>query len=483
MEGGLPYMSIFLVLAIALISFFLFKERMKSSPQTPKLPPGSMGWPYLGETLQLFSQNPHAFFHTRHKKFGEIFKTHILGCPSIMLACPEAARFVLVTDAHLFKPSYPKSKEELIGRWAVFFHQGGYHTRMRKLVQSSLSLDVIRNLLPAIEAIAISILDSWCVHDRVINTFHEIKKFTFDVAVLSIFGELDCKYGEQLKKNYFTLDKGYNCFPINLPGTLYRRAFMARRRLSQILSDIISDRREKRILNKNLLSSLLNFKDENGETLNNDQIADNIIGVLFAAQDTTASVLTWVLKYIHDDPKLLEAIKMEQKAVYESNDGGSRPLTWAQTRNMPLTQRVVMESLRMSSIISFTYREAVEDVEYNGILIPKGWKVLPLFRIIHHNPDFFTDPEKFDPSRFEVGQKPNTFIPFGNGSHACPGNEVAKLEMLILIHHLVNKYRWEVVGDNGGVQYDPFPVPKKGLSAKFWKVSGDQGHGVTPAYC
>lgn len=122
------------------------------------------------------------------------------------------------------------------------------------------------------------------------------------------------------------------------------------------------------MVDKGLLGHLLNFKDVKGQTLTEDQIADNIIGVLFAAHDTTASVITWILKFLHDDPKLLEAVKVinhtissviimeksiclildflplslqtEQKAIYESNNRGKNPLTWAQKRNMPLTHRV-----------------------------------------------------------------------------------------------------------------------------------------------
>ena len=73
---------------------------------------------------------------------------------------------------------------------------------------------------------------------------------------------------------------------------------------------MIYEREEKKIVEKDLLGQLLNFKDEKGQTLTKDQISDNIIGVLFAAQDTTASVLTWILKYLHDDQKLLEAVKV-----------------------------------------------------------------------------------------------------------------------------------------------------------------------------
>ncbi|KAH7567424.1 hypothetical protein ACOSQ2_010995 [Xanthoceras sorbifolium] len=466
--GGIFLYVFFFVLALSSYIFFRRDKREPSKRTKLKLPPGSMGWPFIGETLQLYSQDPNVFFASKQKRYGEIFKTHILGCPCVMLASPEAARFVLVKQAHLFKPTYPKSKERLIGPSALFFHQGDYHLRLRKLVQGSLSLDAIRNFVADIEAAAASALDSWA-GGRVINTFHGMKKFSFEVGILAIFGQLKDHYIQELKKNYCILDKGYNSFPTNIPGTPYRKAVQARKRLSQILSDIIRERREKKLLEKNLLGCLLNSQDEKGQVLTEDQIADNIIGVLFAAQDTTASVMTWIVKYLHDNPKLLEAVKAEQKTIRRTNEENNQPLSWSQTRKMPTTYKVILESLRMASIISFTFREAVADVEYKGYLIPKGWKVMPLFRNIHHNPEFFTDPQKFDPSRFEVSPKPNTFMPFGCGVHACPGNELAKLEMLVLVHHLASKFRWEVVGSENGIQYGPFPVPLQGLPARFWK--------------
>lgn len=76
------------------------------------------------------------------------------------------------------------------------------------------------------------------------------------------------------------------------------------------MSQIICERKEKKTLQKDLLGDLLNFQDEKGQTLTEDQISDNIIGILFAAQDTTASALTWILKYLHDNPKILEAVKV-----------------------------------------------------------------------------------------------------------------------------------------------------------------------------
>ncbi|KAF3591755.1 hypothetical protein DY000_02025532 [Brassica cretica] len=150
-------------------------KRKKKKNSTCKLPPGSMGWPYLGETLQLYSQDPNVFFTSKQKSYGDIFKTRILGYPCVMLASPEAARFVLVTHAHMFKPMYPRSKERLIGPSALFFHQGDYHAYLRKLVQSSLYPETIRKLIPDIEHIALSSLQS-LANMHIVSTYQEMKK-------------------------------------------------------------------------------------------------------------------------------------------------------------------------------------------------------------------------------------------------------------------------------------------------------------------
>ncbi|KAG4980599.1 hypothetical protein JHK82_033843 [Glycine max] len=210
---------------------------------------------------------------------------------------------------------------------------------LRKLVQRSLSLEALRNLVPHIEALALSAMNSWGGDGQVINTFKEMKMFSFEVGILTVFGHLEPRLREELKKNYRIVDNGYKSFPMCIPRTQYQKALLARRRLSKIICDIICERKEKKLFERDLLSCLLNWKGEGGEVLSDDQIADNIIGVLFAAQDTTASAMTWVVKYLHDEPKLLESVKAEQKAIHKSNEG-NLPLSWDQTRNMRITHKV-----------------------------------------------------------------------------------------------------------------------------------------------
>ncbi|GER28187.1 cytochrome P450 [Striga asiatica] len=391
--------------------------------------------------------------------YGAIFKSHILGCPCVMISSPEAAKMVLVSRAHLFKPTFPASKERMLGKQAIFFHQGEYHAKLRKLVSRAFMPDSIKAMIPNIESFALSSLESW--EDRLITTYQEMKTYTFNVALLSIFGKDEVLYREDLKRCYYELEKGYNSMPVNLPGTLFYKAIRARKEMAKILANILTLRREMKQSHSDLLGSFM----EDSEGLSDEQIADNVIGVIFAARDTTSTILTWIFKFLAENPSVLEAVTEEQEALikWKEDCGESSGLSWADTKRMPKTSRVIQETLRVASILSFTFREAVEDIEFEGYLIPKGWKVLPLFRNIHHNPNHFLEPEKFDPSRFEVAPKPNTFMPFGSGSHSCPGNELAKVEILVLLHHLTTKYRWAVVGPQDGIQYGPFPLPKNGL--------------------
>ena len=126
------------------------------------------------------------------------------------------------------------------------------------------------------------------------------------------------RYIEELKQCYLTLEKGYNSMPVNLPGTLFHKAMKTRKRLGAIVAHIISARRERQ-RGSDLLASFLDDR----EALTDDQIADNVIGVIFAARDTTASVLTWMVKFLGDHPSVLKAV-----IVSTHRGSGSSPQTF-----------------------------------------------------------------------------------------------------------------------------------------------------------
>lgn len=366
----LSIMLCFFTSILFIVLFRIFIKSFVSKRHDLPLPPGSMGWPYIGETFQLYSQDPNVFFASKIKRYGSMFKSHILGCPCVMISSPEAAKFVL-NKAQLFKPTFPASKERMLGKQAIFFHQGEYHANLRRLVLRTFMPEAIRNIVPDIESIAEDSLKS--MEGRLITTFLEMKTFTFNVALLSIFGKDEIHYREQLKQCYYTLEKGYNSMPINLPGTLFHKAMKARKELAQILAQIISSRREKKEEYKDLLGS---FMDEKSG-LSDEQIADNVIGVIFAARDTTASVLTWIVKYLGENISVLESVIEEQESILKSKkeNGEEKGLNWEDTKKMVITSRVIQETLRVASILSFTFREAVEDVEYQGQYYSKSYMI------------------------------------------------------------------------------------------------------------
>nr|GEW15744.1 abscisic acid 8'-hydroxylase 2-like [Tanacetum cinerariifolium] len=370
-----PFLG-FLLLVTFVFSFIKWRGGVAKNGNR-RLPPGSMGWPYIGETLGLYTQNPNSFFSKRQTRYGNIFKSHILGCPCVMISSPEVAKIVLV----------------------------------RSILPSA-----IKGLVHKIEGIVLNLLPTW-VNTNTLNTLSEMKKYSYEVAMISIFGKkLEVDEMEGLKHLYLCIEKGYNSMPLDLPGTPFKKAMKARKLLNVRLRKMIEERQENEDLGGGLLGVLLGLKGENHDSLSVYRLL--IIGVIFAAHDTTASALTWLLKYLHDHPHLLDAVKMEQEAIKCQRLETNRGITWDDTRHMPVTTQVLQETLRTASIISFTFREAVEDVEIEGFLIPRGWKVLPLFRTIHYSSDFFPDPDKFDPSRFKVAPRANTFMPFGNGAHS-----------------------------------------------------------------
>lgn len=114
-----------------------------------------------------------------------------------MISSPEAAKFVLVTRAHLFKPTFPASKERMLGKQAIFFHQGDYHLKLRKLVLRAFTPEAIKSIVPDIEAIAKASLSSWEAQAE-INAFQEMKTVSQSVSsldlVLVVVPQLECVF-------------------------------------------------------------------------------------------------------------------------------------------------------------------------------------------------------------------------------------------------------------------------------------------------
>lgn len=135
-------------------------------------------------------------------------------------------------------------------------------------------------------------------------------------------------------------------------------------------------------------------------------------------------------------------------------------LTLKDIREIEYLSKVIDETLRLITFSLMVFREAKTDVKISGYTIPKGWKVLAWFRSIHLDPEIYPNPKEFDPSRWDdYNAKAGTFLPFGAGSRLCPGNDLAKLEISIFLHHFLLNYQLERLNPESKIRYLPHTRP------------------------
>uniref|UniRef100_A0A453Q0F0 Cytochrome P450 716B1 n=1 Tax=Aegilops tauschii subsp. strangulata TaxID=200361 RepID=A0A453Q0F0_AEGTS len=147
--------------------------------------------------------------------------------------------------------------------------------------------------------------------------------------------------------------------------------------------------------------------------------------------------------------------------------GDGEALAWEDLTKMKLTWRVAQEILRVVPPIFGSFRRALEDVEFDGYLIPKGWQVFWTANVTHMDASIFHEPARFDPSRFEnqaaSAAPPCSFVAFRGGPRICPGIEFSRIETLVTMHHLVRQFRWKLCCKENTFVRDPMPSPLRGL--------------------
>ncbi|CAK9238653.1 unnamed protein product [Sphagnum troendelagicum] len=219
---------------------------------------------------------------------------------------------------------------------------------------------------------------------------------------------------------------------------------------------------------QDLLSILINTPNDQGHLAANEEIKDNILVFLSTGHDTTSSTLAVVLKYLFLNQHCLQEVIKEQKKIAMEKVGDL--LCWDDTRKMKYMWQVIQETMRIQPILTFATRETLKEVQYGGFTIPKGWKLAWSGPRSHLSPQFFPNPERFDPSHFGgTGPQRFTYLPFGGGLRICPGSEVARIEMVVFLHHLVLNYEWSMIDPFEKMTMKPFPTFQKGLRLRIHK--------------
>ncbi|WMV48976.1 hypothetical protein MTR67_042361 [Solanum verrucosum] len=453
--------------------FFTIKFNSKKF----NLPPGDMGWPLVGNMLfflQSFKDgNLGSFFSYYVTRFGEggMYKTFMFGKPSIIMTKVEISRKIFMDDEN-YDRGMPNYILKILGQAQV----GGFTReeskslhRMTALIKSDISL--LSNYFDFAKEIVKKSFEKLVDMEEPIDVLLAIKRPAFDVLMRILIGDgVDNAMVNILFEETIYLFHGCHGLPFNIPGSAYNRGLKARRAMAKIYQYILDER--KVMIGKNktreksniLLDMMLNTQDGDGG-FNDEKIIAMLVSYTFAGFESVALVASTAIMYLENHPHFLDKAKEEQEDIVKRRSSPNEGLNFHEIKEMKYLSNVINESLRIATAKTIFFREARNTININGYTIPKGWKFLSFSWNYHMDPRTYVRPKEFNPSRWDdLKTKPASFLPFGVGPKMCPGANLARLEVSVILHYFLLNYRVEQVNPESKIE------PPRNCLVKFKKI-------------
>lgn len=381
--------------------------------RTRPLPPGTLGLPFLGETLP-FLRDPVAFLERRAREHGAVFKTRILGDPVVCLVGPEAVAFLYEERWFERASGSPPHFKEVFGELAVVFKDGADHRRTRRLLAQAFSPQALDGYRDLVDRIVARHVARWAEGGE-LRGVEAIGALCFAVAD-SLFGGADPEKDDPRTAALFeTFLRGLLALPIDLPGTTWHRAMRARDALRAHVGAKVDGYRPSG--QRHLLARLQEARDEDGRGLTPAEVKTECLHFYSAAFAPVRAAACNLLVALAQHPAALE----KARAAARSGD-------------LEYIDRVTREARRRYPTVPSTFFARVkEDCEFNGYRIPRGWKAVAALPASMRVPAAYGEPDRFDPERFapergELARTPPAYLPHGGGprdGHRCAGEALA----------------------------------------------------------
>ncbi|KAM0921986.1 hypothetical protein ACQ4PT_006462 [Festuca glaucescens] len=455
--------------AVILVSILLLLPRLRKQHDGRRLPPGSLGLPAVGlcqtRSLRraLRGNTAEAWLQRWASAYGPVSKLTLFGFPTAFLVGPSANKFFFGSAALVTKTTL--SFNRMVGWRNIRELAGDDHRRVRAMMVQFLKLEAVKSYVAAMDdEVRHHLSKEWRGHATV-SVMPSMKALTFDIMCTVLFGLRRADHGtamRELRVEFQQLLRGLWAIPVDLPFTTFGKCLAASRRGRRIVATIIEERRTRlgrggSSPSDDLITHML------AEGLADEDIIDSVMSLMVAAHDSTASLVTFLIRYLDGNRDAYAKVVAEQQEVARSKAPGEA-LSWKDLGKMKYTWSAAMETLRLVPPVFVNFKRAVEDVEFDGHLIPKGWKVMTAASMTHLDPAVFQDPGRFEPARFDNPIPPYSFVAFGGGARMCPGNEFARVEALVAMHYIVTGFKWKLsAGCDGSFSRHPLPSPAQGL--------------------
>jgi cytochrome P450 family 135 len=406
---------------------------MVCDPPGAMLPPEPKSSP-LVQTLK-WSFRPLPFMQECREKYGDSFSVKFASFerPMVMISDPAAIKALYTERSHGLPPGREVVLTPVVGPHSVLVIEGSDHLAHRKLMLPAFHGERMRSYEPIVNEIVDAEIDSWPLGEQFAIHPH-MQAVTLEVILRVVFGVAEGPRLEQLRVVLTRLLEETASPLTQLIGLAARRfggrgpwaRFEAQlRAVDELLYAEIAEHRSRDDLEErdDILSQLMQARFEDGEAMSDADLRDQLMTLLLAGHETTATALAWTFDLLLRHPRELTLLR-ESLAAGEED----------------YLRATISESLRLRPVVPLAGRRLAKDLVADGLTLPAGTDVTPAIWLAHTRADVYPEPFAFKPERF-LGEAPDTYawIPFGGGIRRCLGAAFAEFEMRIVLREVLTR--------------------------------------------
>ena len=449
--------------------------RNTTEPERPFT--GRLAEPHAFYLQWMLAGNPARFLerlihdHGDFIRYRGIISFHLINHPALV------HQVLKNTHRHYDKNSHVYNRFRNAFGDGLVTAEGERWKRQRKLLQPIFGPASIRRFFDLMRDAATGTTERWstrAVNGEVFNIARDMERLTLEIAGRSFFSQAFDQMADRISRWTLAINR-YCAIPplpvisdLRFPTPLNLRLRRVLSEYREFLHGLIRERMAGD-MKDDLLGVLLTAKDEeSGEVMSEDELAEEVLGMVIGGHETSFTALTWIWHELHRHPEVEQRLVEEIQAVC-----GSEPLTLEQIPRLKLAHMVIQETLRLHPPFWFENRNTISDVELAGVSIPQGSMVVFSRYSLQRHPDFWECPDEFRPSRFDpdLPENPETshaHIPFGSGPRVCIGRHFAMMELITILTTVLQRYRVVVdASDRHVMAARVTMVPKHGLKVRL----------------